>query len=164
VRLDLAVAYFPALFDVERAFGELSAEVSALVAGSPTSRLSLALRARGAEVWGRFPWHQAAFLGGVGSLEGWDEQRFAGDVAVSGSAEARIRVWQPRVVVPVSLGVFGFGGVGRVYLDRASPGGWHTTAGGGVWLQPALQPYIVRAGVGAGEESTKLFVTLGLPY
>jgi hypothetical protein len=91
-------------------------------------------------------------------------QRFAGDVAVSGGAELRLRLGRPRIVVPVSLGVFGFGDAGRVYLDGASPGGWHTSTGGGIWLQPVLQPYMIRAGIGVGAEATKLFVTLGLPY
>lgn len=164
IRLDVGTELFPALFGAERGFGKLAAEVSALLAPSPSPRASLALRASGEEVWGRFPWHEAAFLGGAGSLTGWDEQRFAGDVAVSGSAELRVRLWRPRIVVPVSLGVFGFTDAGRVYLDGASPGGWHTSVGGGVWLRPVLQPYIVRAGVGSGAEATKIFVTLGLPY
>jgi len=164
IRADVSAAYFPDLLDVESGFGRVDAEVSALLASSPTPRLSLALRAAGEEVWGRFPWHEAAFLGGTGSLNGWDEQRFAGDVAVSGGAELRLRVLRPRVVVPVSLGVFGFADAGRVYLDGSSPGGWHTSTGGGIWLRPVLQPYLVRAGVGVGEEATKVFVTLGLPY
>jgi hypothetical protein len=164
VRLGLSGAFFPDLFDAERGFGKLAADVSALLAASPMPRVSLALRASGEEVWGKFPWHQAAFLGGAGSLNGWDVQRFAGDVAVSGGAELRLRLGRPRIVVPVSLGVFGFGDAGRVYLDGASPGGWHTSTGGGIWLQPVLQPYMIRAGIGVGAEATKLFVTLGLPY
>jgi hypothetical protein len=164
VRFDIEAQLFPDAFDAERGFGKLATELSVLLAPSPSPRVSLALRAAGEEVWGRFPWHEAAFLGGPGSLAGWDEQRFAGDVAISGGAELRLRLWRPRIVVPVSLGVFGLADAGRVYLDGASPGGWHTSVGGGVWLRPVLQPYIVRAGVGRGAESTKLFVTLGLPY
>jgi hemolysin activation/secretion protein len=164
IRLGLSAALFPALFDAELGFGKVTADVSALLAPSPSPRVALALRAGGAEVWGRLPWHQAAFLGGTGSLNGWDEQRFAGDVAVSGGAELRVRLWRPRVVLPTSLGVFGFADAGRVYLDGASPGGWHTSTGGGLWLQPVQQPYMVRLGVGVGAEATKVFVTLGLPY
>jgi hypothetical protein len=164
IRLGLTAALFPALLDAERGFGEVAADVSVLLAPSPSPRVSVALRAAGEEVWGRLPWHQAAFLGGTGSLNGWDEQRFAGDVAVSGGVELRVRLWRPRVVVPTSLGIFGFGDAGRVYLDGASPGGWHTSTGGGIWLQPVQQPYMVRVGVGVGAEATKVFVTLGLPY
>ncbi|HSH75500.1 MAG TPA: hypothetical protein VLA09_07455, partial [Longimicrobiales bacterium] len=163
-RLHLRGTLFPALLDTERTYGKVAASVSVLFASSPSPSIALALRAGGEQIWGRFPWHRSAFLGGTGSLSGWDEQRFAGDVALSGGAELRLRVWRPRIVVPVSLGPFGFADAGRVYLDGASPGGWHTSRGGGVWLQPALQPYIVRAGLGASEEATRLFVTFGLPY
>jgi hypothetical protein len=164
VRLAVSGALFPAMLDAERGFGRVAAELSLLLARSPSPRVSLALRAAGEEVWGRLPWHQAAFLGGTGSLNGWNEQRFAGDLAVSGGAEVRARLWRPRVVVPTSLGVFAFADAGRVYLDGASPGGWHSSTGGGIWLQPVQQPYMLRAGVGVGAETTMVFVTLGLPY
>ncbi len=164
VRVSLEGTLFPAIFDVERTVGRGSGEVSVLLAPSPSPRISLALRATGVEVWGRAPWHQFAFLGGPGSLRGWDEQRFAGDRALTGSAEVRLRLWRPRVVVPVSSGLFGFGDAGRVYIDEESPGGWHTSAGGGLWLRPVRQPYIFRAGVGFSEEATKLFVMLSLTY
>ena len=73
-------------------------------------------------------------------------------------------MWRPRVVVPLGIGVFGFADAGRVYVDGSSPGGWHTSLGGGLWFQPVRQPYIVRVGIGISDESTKLFVMLGLPY
>jgi hypothetical protein len=164
LRLDVSGALFPPLFDVERTYGKVAAELSTLLATSPTPRVSLALRASGQQVWGRFPWHESAFLGGSGSLAAWDQQRFAGDLALAGSAELRLRTWRARVVVPVDFGVLGFADAGRVYIDGASPGGWHTSVGGGVWLQPMLQPYIVRAGMATGDEATKVFVSLSLPY
>jgi hypothetical protein len=164
LRFSVEGTVFPGMFDVDRTVGRGSGEVSVLLAPSPSPVISLALRARGVEVWGRAPWHQFAFLGGPESLRGWDEQRFAGDRALTGRAEVRLRFWRPRVVVPVSSGLFGFGDAGRVYLDGATPGGWHTSAGGGLWLQPVLQPYIFQAGVAFSEEATKLFVMLGLPY
>lgn len=95
---------------------------------------------------------------------GWADQRFAGNESAFGSAEVRLRMWRPRVVVPLGIGVFGFADAGRVYVDGSSPGGWHTSLGGGLWFQPVRQPYIVRAGIGISDESTKLFVMLGLPY
>lgn len=163
-RVSVESTLFPGLFDVDRTVGRGSGEVSLLLAPSPSPRISMALRAMGVEVWGQAPWHQSAFLGGPESLRGWDEQRFAGDRALAGRAEIRFRLWRPRVVVPVSAGLFGFGDAGRVYLDEESPGGWHTSAGGGLWLQPVLQPYIFQAGLAFSEEATKVFVMLGLPY
>jgi len=164
IRISLTGTAFPALLDVERSFARGSAEASALLAPSLDPWISLALRVGGERVWGRFPWYEAAFLGGTSTLRGWADQRFAGNESAFGSAEVRLRMWRPRVVVPLGIGVFGFADAGRVYVDGSSPGGWHTSLGGGLWFQPVRQLYIVRAGIGISDESTKLFVMLGLPY
>jgi hypothetical protein len=164
LRLRLHGAAYPEAFDVQSTFGQAGGEVSALLASSPWPAISLAVRAGGDQVYGRFPWHEAAFLGGTSTNRGFSEQRFAGDVAVYASSELRLRAWRPRVVVPVGVGVFGFVDTGRVYLDGDSPGGWKTTLGGGVYLQPVGQPYLVRLGAGSSDESTKIFLGMGLPY
>jgi hypothetical protein len=165
IRLSLQSSVYPGHWvDVERSFARASGVVSALLSPSMTSPLSLALRAGGERVWGRFPFSEAAFLGGSESLRGWDEQRFAGDAAAFASGEVRVRVGSPRVIVPVAAGIFGFADVGRVYLEGQSPGGWRTSVGGGIWLKPVAQPYILRWGAGVSDEATKIYVALGLPY
>ena len=164
IRVSLTGTTFPEFLDVERPFGRAGAEVSTLLAPSLDPWISLALRAGGEQVWGRFPWYEAAFLGGTSTIRGWADQRFAGDAAAFGSAEVRLRMWRPRVVVPVGMGVFGLADAGRVWLDGSSPGGWHTSLGGGLWFQPVSQPHMVRAGIGVSDESTRFFIMLGLPY
>ncbi len=67
-------------------------------------------------------------------------------------------------MVPVAAGIFGLADAGRVYLDGATPGGWHTSVGGGIWFKPIAQPYMLRAGAGHSDEGTKVYVLLGLPY
>ena len=106
----------------------------------------------------------AAFVGGTSTVRGFDEQRFAGEGALYGSGELRLRVYRPRVVVPASVGLFGFVDTGRVFMDGESPAGWHTATGGGVFFQPIRQPYIARLGAGHTAEATKLFLAFGLPY
>ena len=164
LRLRVHGGVSPPMLDVERTFGRAGAELSALLASSPWPWVSLGLQAGGERVFGRFPWHEAAFLGGSSTLSAYDEQRFAGDAAAFGSAELRLTVWRPRVVVPSAIGVFGLVEAGRVYVDGDSPGGWTTGAGGGLYLHPVLQPYVLRLGVAAGAERTRAFLTLGLPY
>lgn len=85
-------------------------------------------------------------------------------VVLVAGGEARLRIFRPTVIVPVEMGVFGFTGAGRVYVDGASPGGWHTSAGGGIWFTPLGQSNTLKAGLGVSEEATKFFVSLGLPY
>ena len=163
-RLDLRGTTFPAVFDVNETFGKAESGISAVLSPSVSSWISLALRVGGEKVWGNFPWSGAAFAGGAETIRGWAEQRFAGDAAVSGAGELRLRVWNPRVVVPVAIGIFGFADAGRVYLDGASPGGWHTGVGGGIWFKPIAQQYMLRAGAGVSEEGTRIYISLGLPY
>jgi len=62
------------------------------------------------------------------------------------------------------MGIFGFADAGRVYVDEASPGGWHTGVGGGIYFKPILQPYMLSAGVAVSDETTRVYVLLGLPY
>jgi hypothetical protein len=164
LRLRAAGGVWPDLLDVERLYSRLGLDGSALLASSPWPTLSLALRAGAAQVYGRFPWHQAAFVGGTATIRGWDEQRFAGDASLWGSAELRLRLFAPRIIVPVAFGAFGFADAGRVWVDNESPGSWHSGLGGGVYLQPVAQPYLVRFGAANSEEATKIFIALGLPY
>ncbi|MEM7416195.1 MAG: hypothetical protein AAF389_11900 [Gemmatimonadota bacterium] len=163
-RLHLFGEVFPKALDAERTFGRAGGDLSVLLATSTWPGASIALRGGGEQAHGRFPWHRAAFLGGTGTLRGYDEHRFAGESSLWGSAEVRLRVAKPRVVVPVGLGLFGFTDTGRVFVDGESPGGWRTALGGGVFLHPIAQPYLFRIGVGSTDEATKVFVSVGLPY
>jgi len=165
LRIDLRGATFPAIFDVTTPFTKVGAGLSTVLSPSVYSRISLALRVGGEKVWGDdIPWNEAAFAGGAETIRGWAEQRFAGDAAVFGAGELRLRVWNPRVVVPVAIGIFGFADAGRVYVDGATPGGWHTGVGGGIYFKPIAQPYMLRAGAGVSDERTKIYILLGLPY
>ena len=95
----------------------------------------LALRAGGEAALGDFPFQQAAFVGGPGSLRGYPFQRYAGDAAAFGSAELRQPLGQVKLLVRGRLGVFALADAGRVWMDGDSPGGWHTDVGGGLWFE-----------------------------
>ncbi len=168
IRLGVEGTVFPALLDASEGFGRASARISAVVGSSPDPGAALAVRAGADRLFGRAPWHHAAFLGGEETLRGFHEQRFAGDAALWGGAELRVRLARSRVLVPASLGVFGFVDGGRVFLDdepvHGAGGGWHTAVGGGLSVRPAGLPYLARLGAARSEESTKVFLTVGLPY
>ena len=164
-RVEVRGAVYPSFFDVTTTFTKASAGISTVLYPSPSSGISIALRMGGQKVWGdEIPWSEAAFLGGSESIRGWADQRFAGDAAVFGSGELRLRVGYPRIIIPVATGVFGFADVGRVYVDGASPGGWHTSIGGGIWFKPIAQPYMLSAGAGVSDDGTRIYISLGLPY
>lgn len=141
-------------------FGRLRAQAATYVpigARGP----SLAFRAGGERAVGDFPFQEAAFLGGFGSLRGFQYQRFAGDASVFGSAEARQPVGQVRLIARGRLGVLGFADAGRVYVDGESEGGWHTALGGGAYFETVGRVLSVTYAQG---ESGLIYVNFGLPF
>ena len=132
--VDATSSVYPALWDVEHPFTTVSASATTFV-GLPLPRHPvLAFRGGGRKVWGEAPFHELAFIGGRGTVRGMDAQRYAGDASMYGTAELRVPIASVRYVLPLDVGLLGFGDAGRVYVDGDSPGGWHRVAGGGVWI------------------------------
>ncbi|MDQ3426440.1 MAG: hypothetical protein M3477_01290, partial [Gemmatimonadota bacterium] len=135
VRLALGTSYYPGVWDVEEDFGELHGEVSTyLTSDSLPLQPTLALRAGGKQVWGRYPYQESAFLGGNSTVRLGHENRYAGDAALYGGAELRLFLTRFFLLLPGDFGIFGLGDVGRVYLEGESSDRWHAAAGGGVWF------------------------------
>ena len=124
-------------------------------------RGALAARLGGEMAWGRIPAHEAAFLGGRRSLRGFRQDRFAGHRAIFGSAELRVPVGRLTLLTAGEMGVLGLGDAGRVWVGADSPGGWHTSYGGGLWYRTLGVTGTVawaRGEVGRG------YLYLGLPF
>jgi outer membrane protein assembly factor BamA len=142
------------------AFGSVGGEARKYL--SLTAGPVLALRAGGEAALGEFPFQEAAFLGGPGSLRGYPYQRFAGDAAAFGSAELRQPLGQVKLLVRGRLGVFALADAGRVWLDGESPGGWHTDLGGGVWFETL--GYVGTFTIARGADLTRWYAGIGLPF
>ena len=128
--------------------------------GGPT----LALRAGAQRAWGGFPFPYAAYLGGDHSLRGYASGRFAGDAEAHGSAELRQPLFRTRLaVMRGTLGAIALGDAGRVWYQGASPGGWHTAAGGGLFFTFLGHSRAASVVYAKGEEGN-LYFTLGLPF
>ena len=134
VELEANAAFYPALWDATSAFGSVSAAASSYLTLPIPLRPVLATRLGGQMLFGDFPYFEAAFLGGSESIRTLRRQELAGDASMHGTAELRIPIAQFPLVLPWNLGVLGFAEAGRVYMDGASPGGWHSGYGGGIWL------------------------------
>jgi outer membrane protein assembly factor BamA len=157
----LATSYYPIFLDNEDHFAQLWAESRAYFGNQD---VTLALRATGERVWGKFPFYEAAFLGGSESLRGFRFQRFAGDAAVLGSAELRFFLLRFRFLVPHDFGLFGFAESGRVWLDGESEGSWHKDFGGGLWIAPVRRDFAFSIGAGVSNERTALVAGLGFGF
>ena len=170
-----AGAIYPGVWDARSAFGTAEGAVhSYLTARIPTTP-TLALRAGGKKVWGTFPFHESAFLGGPGfagagtsdgQIRGVGKDRFAGDASVYANAELRFAAASFQLLVPGEIGVFLGADTGRVFYagDPVDGGGWHRAVGGGFWLSFLQRRQAVSVAVMEGAEMTGLYVRAGFLF
>jgi hypothetical protein len=158
-------SYYPALWDVDKSFGDVHGEAATyLSAARAPLQPTLALRAAGKRVFGLYPFHEAAFLGGGGSLRGFRAQRFAGDASLYGSAELRLFLTRFYLLFPGELGAFGLADGGRVYLENETSDRWHTSVGGGLWFAFLNRANTITVTVARSRERTALYVHGGFVF
>lgn len=151
IYLAAAASGFPEAFENDSAFTRALAEAQIYL--KPFRQTTFALRARGEKLWGDFPYYQAAYLGGTQTLRGFARNRFGGDASLYGSAALRHHLFRPTLLVPFDVGWFVFGETGRVWMDRKSPGDWHSDFGGGFWFSPFFRELsFVFAGIYSEED------------
>lgn len=132
--LDISATVYPAVLDVTSRFEVYSLATAAYFTFPVIKRPFLSLKAGASQVNGNFPFHEAAFVGGEPSERKLPHERYAGDAAIYGSAELRVPVVGFAFILPIDIGAYVYGNTGRVYVDRLSPEGWHSSRGAGVWI------------------------------
>ena len=168
-------ALYPGVWDVESAFGSMEGETRAYLTAPVPTRPTLALRAGGRKVWGTYPFHESAFLGGPGliggdasngSLRGFRKNRFAGDAALYGNSELRLVLAKIRFLVPGELGLFAAADAGRVIFsgDPDDADSWHTSTGGGLWLSFLQRMQTLSLAVVNGDDVTGVYLRAGLAF
>lgn len=130
---DIVGSYFPGVWDVKSPFVKLSATVVSMIPFDLPTQPIVVLRAGGTQLWGAFPFFEAAFLGGEPTVRYMESQRYAGDGALFATSEVRVHVVSFRFL-PVDVGLVAEAEAGRVFVNGNSPDGWHTAVGGGVWI------------------------------
>ncbi|HET7276180.1 MAG TPA: hypothetical protein VFI91_13510 [Longimicrobiaceae bacterium] len=159
-RLEMDGGFYPEVWDLERPFGRVTAELASY---SPLpGAAQLALRAGGAQILGTAPIPDAVFLGGSETVRGITYQRYAGDATLFGGAELRAKVARAELLVRGDLGLLAFSDAGRVFVDGDSPGGWHTSYGGGIWFASLQQ--VVSLTYAQGEDDGVFYLSLGFPF
>lgn len=163
-RVALGGTYHPAVWDVKSAFGSMHGEASTYVTAPGYLQPTLALRAGGRKLFGTYPFHEAAFIGGGATVRGFRPQRFAGDAALYGNAELRVRLARFFLLLPGDFGVFALADAGRVYLEGESSTRWHTAVGGGFWFAYLDRRRTVSVGIARSDERTGLYVRAGFLF
>jgi len=168
--IDLAGELSPELLDVEETWGSLEASAAAFVSVGEEARATLGLRVGGEHVIGTAPYFEAAFVGGsrffsgTPTVRGFRAQRFAGESALFGNVQLRVKLARLKIVVPSDVGVVGFGDVGRVFAEGESSDVWHPSAGGGVWIAPLVRTNTLSLTVAGSREDAIVYLRLGFHY
>jgi len=165
VRAEVAGSVYPEVWDVESTFGEVHGQISTWLSasrapGAPT----LKLRAGGKQVFGTYPFYEAAFIGGSDTVRGLDRQRYAGDAAVWAGAEVSLRLFEISVFAPSQFGILGTADIGRVYYGDESSNEWHHGFGGGLYVATPRGKSAAGVIVARAEGRTRFYLRLGIGF
>jgi hypothetical protein len=165
---------FPGVWDVEETFGSVKGNAAVYLSPSSERAPTLALRVGGDKVFGRYPYFEAAYiggdLGGFGEsagdspVRGLPRHRYAGDASLYGSADLRLPVSRFRFILPGTWGVLGFVDSGRVYLDGEDSDQWHNGYGGGLWFAWLDRANVISATYARSDGDNKVYVRAGFAF
>ena len=170
-----AGAVYPGAWDVESPFGSIDGAVRTYVTVPIPMTPTFALRVGGKKVWGIFPFHESAFLGGPGFvgigasdsyLRGFRKNRFAGDTSLYGNAELRLVLAPTKLLVPGEFGLFIATDAGRVFFakDPKDADKWHSSVGGGFWLSFLQRKQTLSVAVVNGNDLTGVYLRAGFIF
>jgi hypothetical protein len=164
ILLELGGSGYPAIWDVDSTFGEVHGEAVTYLSARAPLDPTLALRLGGRMFWGRYPFFEAAFIGGASTVRLGRVNRYAGDASAYGSTELRLSVAKVNLVLPADLGVFGLADVGRVFLAGETSDTWHAAAGGGLWLSYLEHAYTLSLAIAKSDERTGIYAQAGFGF
>jgi len=161
IRLEGSVV--PEVWDIESTFGAIRGDVAGFL--ELTQRLMLALRVGGKKVYGTFPFHEAAYLGGSDTVRGLATNRFAGEAGVFANAELRFTLGKASALAfRGEWSLFVFGDVGRVFVDDEDSDKWHPSGGGGLSLSTLERSLLWSMSIARSEEQTTFFFDAGFSF
>ncbi len=157
--LEVAARVYPKAWPVQEKFGS----VSGALAGywQPASRLTLAGRVGAQRVWGVYPWHEAAFIGGSDTVRGYGRNRFAGDASLYANGQVMLGLFNMTFLLPVRVGVLGLADVGRVWLAGEASREWHPAYGGGVFFRVLTTRLVLHGVLVHGDEGNRFYLNTG---
>jgi hypothetical protein len=173
VLVEAIAAVFPKAWDVEKTYGWVEGDASTDLTAGSNGRATLALRVGGKHLLGdKYPFHDAAAIGGGGvfsgqdALRGFRPNRFIGDSSLYANADLRLYLSRFFLALPGEWGVFGFGDVGRVWWkeDPSGTDTWHTSWGGGVWIGLLARSNAVAFTVAQSDERTAFTIRAGFSF
>lgn len=143
---------------------QLQSDLSLYMSFRIPANFVIVSRFGGGKLWGNYEYFQALTVGGVQSLRGYRNFRFAGDASVYNNTEIRVKLFDLKTyILPAGVGLIAFNDVGRVWRENETSHVWHDGYGGGVFIAP-INALIITAVVGHSKEETVPYVTFGFKF
>jgi hypothetical protein len=161
--LEAEGSVYPKAWDVEETFGVAQAETGVYATAPIVFKPTLALRVGGQHAWGRYPFHESAFVGGA-TIRGLRRQRYAGDSSAYGNAELRLTLVDRGEAFLSRVGIFGLADGGRVWLAGESSDTWHHGVGGGVFVSVMKPENVWSFSVAQSEGRTRVYLLGGFMF
>lgn len=155
---------FPAVFDIPEAFYLAGFDVRTYLTPDFLSFTTLALRAGGSRMFGKYPFFAGATVGGENSLRGYNDKRFSGDAALFGQAELRLFVTPLNLILNSKLGINLFAETGRVFIENDSSDKWHPSYGIGLWVAYFNSTLIGSTYIAFSPDRTTFYLGLGMGF
>ncbi len=133
---DLNAGVTDNLVDNSRVFGFLKSRIGFYNTLLTNRTLVLKTNVRTQINFGKeYEFYQGATLGGDNGLRGYREERFTGRSMLVGSADLRYSFKAFNIgLIPLQIGVYGGGDLGRVWVHGDNSSQWHNSRGGGLWI------------------------------
>lgn len=123
----------------EAVFGYVKPQLVFYHALTTNRKLVLKTDLRGQfNIGNNFEFFQAAKLGSDTGLRAYSQERFSGRTAAVGGVDLRYSFNQFRTsLTPVQIGILGGYDIGRVWVPNDTSNLWHSSYGGGLWVNTA---------------------------
>ena len=131
----------------------------------PSGRLVLATKWKAHFNMGNgYEFYQAASIGGLDGLRGFRNQRFTGKTSYYQNTDIRFSLNKKRTrLLPMAMGLFGGFDYGRVWYPGLSSERWHTSYGGGFFLN-ASDIISINTALFASEDGARFTFGLGFGF
>jgi hypothetical protein len=133
---DLNLGLTDNLKDTDRIFGFLNTRLGFYNSLIKNRKLVLKTNVRGQfNFENKFEFYQGVKLGADTGLRGFRNERFTGKSSLVGSADLRFSFDEFKIeLIPVQLGLYVGGDVGKVWVPTFASNKWHSDVGGGLWV------------------------------
>jgi hypothetical protein len=131
----------------------------------PSGRLVLATKWKAHFNLGNgYEFYQAASIGGIDGLRGFRNQRFTGKTSYYQNTDIRFSLNEKRTrLLPMAMGLFGGFDYGRVWYPGLSSERWHTSFGGGFFLN-ASDIISIKTALFTSEDGARFTFGLGFGF